>query len=95
MKVPCGIAKSGERPYFAAMPDIELGPNEYRKQIKGRWHLPDDPKLCRTMFWVAAAMIGLVFMIRSQGTNPVDMGLAAILAFAAGINFAIWKRDVY
>lgn len=77
------------------MPDIDLGPNSYRKQIKGRWHLPDDPKLCRNLFFVAALVLVLIFFWRSELSTATLFGVAVMFSFFAGIAFAIWKRDVY
>lgn len=79
------------------MPDIELGPNDYRKQDPktGRWHLPSDPKLCRNMFFVCLLMLGYIFWNRNHLDAAHLFGVTAMLAFGGGCLFATWLKDVY
>lgn len=75
------------------MPQIELGPNDYRKQVKGRWHLPNEPKLARNMMVVAVGILVFVFVQRDQLTSGTLFGLAAMVGACAGGLFALWLRD--
>jgi hypothetical protein len=89
--------KDGEDAYFDLMPNIELGPDDYRKQDArtGRWHVPDDPKLCRNMFFVGMAVLGFIYWNRDALEAWTLFGVTAMFAFSAGILFHAWLKDVY
>jgi hypothetical protein len=84
----------GRRRY---LPNIELGPNDYRKQDPrtGRWHLPDDPKLARNYLFVLIAVLAFVFWHRGELETWTLFGVTALFAFCAGGFFAMWLKDVY
>lgn len=71
------------------MPDIDLGPDDYKKQVKGRWVVPDDPRLAKWMFFLASLMVAGGYF---AGFGYV---YAAIFGLCAGGLLTIWLRDVY
>lgn len=75
------------------MRDIDLGPNSYRKQVHGRWTLPNDPKLARNMLFVVAAVLVFIFVSKDSLTSGTLFGVTAMFAFCAGIMLATWLRD--
>lgn len=79
------------------MPELDLGPNDYRKQDRrsGRWYVPDSPKACRNMLVVAIAILGLIWWTRAEGSRESLFGITALVAFAGGIMFAGWLKDRY
>jgi len=79
------------------MPDLDLGPNDYRKQDPrtGRWHLPDDPKLARNMMVTLFIVLAYVFSVRNQLETWTLFGVTAMFAFCAGGLFSIWLKDRY
>lgn len=76
--------------------NLDLGPNDYRKQDArtGRWRLPDDPKIARWGVLAMAAVLAYVFFYRDELSTLTLFGGAAMPAFAGGILFAIWLKDV-
>lgn len=81
---------------MGGMPDLELGPNDYRKKgPDGRWRVADDPKLARNMMVVALGILGFIYWNRMD-LSPENLFFgAAIMGFCAGGMFAIWLKDVY
>jgi len=79
------------------MPDIDLGPNDYRKQNPktGRWHLPDDPKLCRNAFFVCVAILIAIFATRDAGSRESLFGVSVMFSWVAGIMFHGWLMDAH
>jgi len=83
--------------YFAGMPQIDLGPNDYRKQDRrtGQWRIPDDPKLCRNVFFGCIAALVFILAHASELQPATLFGLGVLFAFSGGILFATWLRGVY
>jgi len=79
------------------MPDLDLGPNNYRKRDPrtGRWHFPDDPKLARNYLFVLIAVLIFVFITRNEGSRESLFGITAMFSFFAGGMFALWLKDRY
>lgn len=79
------------------MKQVDLGPNDYRKQDPktGRWHMPDDPKLARNYLFVLIGVLILVFLGRETLSSGILFGVVAMLAFFAGGMFALWLKDRY
>lgn len=79
------------------MPDIDLGPNDYkiRDPKTGRWHLPDDPKLARNYLVVLVGVMAFIFITRDGYGTDVLFGVSAMFAFCAGIMFAVWLKNRY
>lgn len=70
-----------------AMPDLDLGPDDYRKQDAGsrHWYEPDDPRA----FWISAGMAVLVltvafFAMDETVDRRVLFGFVSIFAFWLG-----------
>lgn len=78
------------------MKQLDLGPDDYRKRGNdGRWHLPDDPKLARLMFFAMLAVLVFIFLNRDVVSSAALFVGAAIPAAIGGIMFAIWLKNVY
>lgn len=75
------------------MRDIDLGPNNYRKQIRGRWQLPNDPKLARNMLAVVSSVLVFIFVGKDSLTSGTLFGVTGMFAFCGGIMLAMWLRD--
>lgn len=78
------------------MPQIDLEPEEYRRDKGWRWRLkwsdPEDNKLPLVMFFVGLAMIG-AFVLNAAAVEPMLLGLVtAGLGFVVGIQFTLWMR---
>lgn len=84
-------------PMFRGMPDLNLGPNDYRKRDPrtGRWHLPDDPKLARNMLVVAIVILVFIFLHRDELSSGTAFGVTALFSSCAGIMFALWQKNRY
>ena len=77
---------------LAQLKEIDLGPNGYRKQVKGRWQLPNHPKLARNMLFVVIAVVGFILWTADRSALSTA-GAAAMFSFVAGTMFALWFRD--
>lgn len=79
------------------MPDIDLGPNDYRKRDleTGRLRAPDDPKLARNMLAISVAVLLFIFCNRGQFSAGTLFGVSALFAFCAGIMLALWQKNRY
>lgn len=79
------------------MPDLDLGPNDYRKRDPrtGRWHLPDDPKLARNYLFVLIGVLIFIFVTRDEGTRESLFGVTALFSWCSGIMFSSWLKDRY
>lgn len=79
------------------MPNLDLGPNDYRIQDPktGRWHMPDDPKLARNMLVVLIAVLAFIFVKRGELSSGALFGISALFSFCAGIMFALWQKNRY
>lgn len=70
---------------FCAMPDLDLGPDDYRKQDAGsrHWYEPDDPRA----FWISAGMAVLVLtIVFSRIDEMTDRRVLFVLVLV----FAFW-----
>lgn len=85
------------RDYVQAMPEIDLGPNSYRKRDSrsGRWLMPDDRIGSRNYFFVLLVVLGFIFWNRDSFGSDVLFGISVMFAFCAGIMLAIWLKDRY
>jgi hypothetical protein len=78
-----------------AMPEIDLKPDEYRKQDKsGRWYVPDDPKVGRLVFFGCLAILGALYFLKSGISQENLFWSVLIFAAAAGGAFYMWLKDV-
>lgn len=83
--------------YFARMPEIDLGPDDYRKQgapKSVRQRLAAEPRYARNMMIVALIVLGYIFWRRTEVTSDLLFGITAMFAACAGALFAIWLKDV-
>lgn len=72
------------------MPDLDLGPDDYRKQDAGsnQWYEPDDPRA----FWVSAGMAVLVLTIlffRIDELTDRRVLFLLVLVFAFWLGFFV------
>ncbi len=79
------------------MPEIEIGPNEYRRLDRktGRWLVPDDPNFARLMMVAAIAILVFIFWRRDELSPAMLFGISSMFSFVAGGMFAIWMRGRY
>lgn len=74
------------------MPDLQLGPDDYRKQDRdGRWYAPDDPKTLIIGILTTALMLGWIFWNRDAlVADPLWLIIGTVVvAFPMGIFVAL------
>jgi hypothetical protein len=77
-------------------PPLELGPDNYRVQDRrGRWQMPEDPRVYVWSLLVSAAVLVTVYVRRDEidsSNVSVMLGLVAMMAFFAGAAVALlWQ----
>lgn len=83
--------------YFARMREIDLGPDDYRKNGAPkpmRQRLADEPRYARNMMIVVLFVLGYIFWRRAEVSPALLFGVTAMFAACAGGLFAIWLKDV-
>lgn len=64
------------------MPDLDLGPDNYREKRSGRWQPPDDP---RVLIFSAALGLAMIVFVYWRREEIHDTGtLIAFVALIAG-----------
>ena len=77
------------------MPDIDLGPNDYRKRDPktGKWVNPMDRKMAIAGAIGCAAILAFIYWTRDEGSRASLFGAAVLFAFAGGLLFASWLTE--
>lgn len=78
-----------------AMPDLDLGPDDYRKKDAGsnHWYEPDDPRAFLISAGMAVLVLGIVFFnlheIDLASIENKRMWFAFVVLFGVGLGFFI------
>lgn len=79
------------------MPDLDLGPDNYRKQDprSGRWYVPDDPKVGMLVFFAALILLGVIYFNKDAVSAENLFWGVLIFAGAGGVGFYMWLKDIH
>lgn len=76
------------------MPNLDLGPNEYARDNKGRWVRGVSKRWARNWALIGIAMLVAIFFTRDQIHADTLFGLTAIISLCTGMAVALWLKDL-